>query len=359
MQPIVDRGDPADDATRRATREQQLDVGVSEEWILLRVQPLVFADPQRRHPVRVGRVALVHVIDEPADLARDPGLDERQSTRPIDPLAVNEWAYRSSACRSRDRVAYFVPRSSRGWRPLPSPRAALLIARSAVLPSRRCRRVARPAPPAVRGLDAARSSSSPAIFVERISVRARRRIVVRGLADATGIAACSAIPRRVSRAGRARSSACLELDLHWAASCSIPAGAGRSRSRGQRAALADRYWTMVIGAEFGRSRRSAFIQTRPPWVLERKPVLDRSLDPPAGVADGAAPDDSREHVPERSRGRLAGRGARRHRRGAVGRRGAAGPRRRHLRRLRGRALSLRRRRRGRRLRSRSSGWLVN
>ena len=38
-------------------------------------------------------------------------------------------------------------------------------------------------------------------------------------------------------------------------------------------ALADRYWTMVMGAEFAAFAPLAFIQTRPPWALERKPEL--------------------------------------------------------------------------------------
>jgi membrane-associated phospholipid phosphatase len=40
-----------------------------------------------------------------------------------------------------------------------------------------------------------------------------------------------------------------------------------------RAALVDRYWTMVMGAEFLAFAPLAFIQTRPPWALERKPEL--------------------------------------------------------------------------------------
>ena len=39
------------------------------------------------------------------------------------------------------------------------------------------------------------------------------------------------------------------------------------------AALVDRYWTMVMGAEFAAFAPLAFIQTRPPWALERKPEL--------------------------------------------------------------------------------------
>ena len=39
------------------------------------------------------------------------------------------------------------------------------------------------------------------------------------------------------------------------------------------ASLANRYWTIVTAAEFGAFAGLAFIQTRPPWVIERKPVL--------------------------------------------------------------------------------------
>lgn len=48
-------------------------------------------------------------------------------------------------------------------------------------------------------------------------------------------------------------------------------------ARGERA-LADRYWTLVVGAELGSFAPLAFVQTRPPWALERKPVLaDRAV----------------------------------------------------------------------------------
>ena len=36
---------------------------------------------------------------------------------------------------------------------------------------------------------------------------------------------------------------------------------------------ADRYWTIVTGSELGAFMPLAFIQTRPPWVLEPKPDL--------------------------------------------------------------------------------------
>jgi membrane-associated phospholipid phosphatase len=38
-------------------------------------------------------------------------------------------------------------------------------------------------------------------------------------------------------------------------------------------ALTDRYWLLVMGAEFAAFAPLAFIQTRPPWALERKPAL--------------------------------------------------------------------------------------
>ena len=52
----------------------------------------------------------------------------------------------------------------------------------------------------------------------------------------------------------------------------IPAGAGLLALTGH-GALLDRYWTMVVGSEFAAFGPLAFIQTRPPWVLERKPQL--------------------------------------------------------------------------------------
>lgn len=39
------------------------------------------------------------------------------------------------------------------------------------------------------------------------------------------------------------------------------------------ASLADRYWSMVMAAEFASFAPLAFIQTRPPWAIERKAVL--------------------------------------------------------------------------------------
>jgi membrane-associated phospholipid phosphatase len=52
----------------------------------------------------------------------------------------------------------------------------------------------------------------------------------------------------------------------------IPAGAIILAWSGH-AILVDRYWTMVMGAEFAAFAPLAFIQTRPPWALERKPQL--------------------------------------------------------------------------------------
>ena len=52
----------------------------------------------------------------------------------------------------------------------------------------------------------------------------------------------------------------------------IPAGVLILQSAGHAASV-DRYWTMVMGAEFAAFAPLAFIQTRPPWALERKPEL--------------------------------------------------------------------------------------
>lgn len=45
-----------------------------------------------------------------------------------------------------------------------------------------------------------------------------------------------------------------------------------------RSDLADHYWTIVMAAELGAFAPLAVIQTRPPWLVERKPVLaDRAV----------------------------------------------------------------------------------
>jgi membrane-associated phospholipid phosphatase len=49
-------------------------------------------------------------------------------------------------------------------------------------------------------------------------------------------------------------------------------------SLGGHAADANRYWTMVVAAELGSFAPLSVFQTRPPWVVERKPVLaDRAV----------------------------------------------------------------------------------
>jgi membrane-associated phospholipid phosphatase len=52
----------------------------------------------------------------------------------------------------------------------------------------------------------------------------------------------------------------------------IPAGAAILVCTGH-ADRVDRYWSMVLAAEFAAFAPLAFIQTRPPWALERKPEL--------------------------------------------------------------------------------------
>jgi membrane-associated phospholipid phosphatase len=55
------------------------------------------------------------------------------------------------------------------------------------------------------------------------------------------------------------------------AGCLLLVVAGRSDA-------VDRYWTIVVGAELGSFAPLAFIQTRPPWVVERKAMLsDRAV----------------------------------------------------------------------------------
>lgn len=57
----------------------------------------------------------------------------------------------------------------------------------------------------------------------------------------------------------------------------LPAGFAALSWHGDQA-LADRYWTMVLGAEFGAFAPLAFIETRPPWAVERAAVAsDRTV----------------------------------------------------------------------------------
>lgn len=57
----------------------------------------------------------------------------------------------------------------------------------------------------------------------------------------------------------------------------VPAGCAVLIAAGHES-LIDRYWTIVAGAELGSFAPLAFIQTRPPWVIERKAVVsDRTV----------------------------------------------------------------------------------
>ena len=57
----------------------------------------------------------------------------------------------------------------------------------------------------------------------------------------------------------------------------VPAGFAALALTG-RAAQADRYWTLVVGAEFGAFAPLSFVQTRPPWALERTAAPPRGVD---------------------------------------------------------------------------------
>jgi membrane-associated phospholipid phosphatase len=52
----------------------------------------------------------------------------------------------------------------------------------------------------------------------------------------------------------------------------VPGGFALLAAAGH-AAVADRYWTIVVAAEFGAFAPLSVFQTRPPWIVERKPVL--------------------------------------------------------------------------------------
>src|SRR5450759_245858 len=65
--------------------------------------------------------------------------------------------------------------------------------------------------------------------------------------------------------------ACLEI-VYMGCFLLVPAGLAILAHNGH-ASLADRYWTMVVAAELGAFAPLAFIQTRPPWAIERKPML--------------------------------------------------------------------------------------
>ena len=57
----------------------------------------------------------------------------------------------------------------------------------------------------------------------------------------------------------------------------VPAGFGALAAAG-RSDLADRYWTIVAAAELGAFAPLTIIQTRPPWLVERKAVVaDRAV----------------------------------------------------------------------------------
>ena len=165
---IVDRGDAAGDAMA-APREQQLDVGVGEERILSGRQPLVFGDPQRRHPVRIRRVAIVGVIDEPAELApalHAPNvnhlalLNTLASRRAIVRVGVVRLLRRPDRDRLAAAAAVGAPRADHRDRPAVVHRGRRGCATGAA---------ARPR------LDCRRSSSWPGIFCRAGSSSARRR----------------------------------------------------------------------------------------------------------------------------------------------------------------------------------------
>jgi membrane-associated phospholipid phosphatase len=63
----------------------------------------------------------------------------------------------------------------------------------------------------------------------------------------------------------------------------VPAGFAALAWTG-RGSLADSYWTLVTAAEFGSFASLGVVQSRPPWMVERKAVLrDRSVHRAASI----------------------------------------------------------------------------
>ena len=63
----------------------------------------------------------------------------------------------------------------------------------------------------------------------------------------------------------------------------VPGGFAALAAAG-RADLADCYWTMVAGAELGAFATLPYLQTRPPWVIERLAEADAAAPPrPSGA----------------------------------------------------------------------------
>lgn len=69
--------------------------------------------------------------------------------------------------------------------------------------------------------------------------------------------------------------ACLEI-VYIGCFLVMPAGFAVLAARG-RSDLADHYWTIVMAAELGAFAPLIFIQTRPPWLVERKPARPDSV----------------------------------------------------------------------------------
>jgi len=66
----------------------------------------------------------------------------------------------------------------------------------------------------------------------------------------------------------------------------VPAGLAAVALAGEWRLL-DRYWTMVMGAEFGAFLPLTIVQARPPWAIEHEPALrDRDGVPNAAAALG-------------------------------------------------------------------------
>ncbi len=257
---VVDRADAADNR-RAAPREKELDVGMLEKRVAVRLQPLPFAESQRRNPVRIGGVAVVREVDEAREVAASGHLPDDDRIGHADIMVHAVWT------SERIALAYFGYLALVCWlRPIGARRRLrlLLVAIVAAVAIRRIAAagtVVRLWAPAAYILAGYYASAylfvAPSPSLERWLMAWDRRL----LGDPS--TAFAAWPRAVLGT----------LEIVYMG-CFILIGAGFVLLLVNGfGGLADHYWTLVVAAEFGAFAPLAFIQTRPPWAIERKPVL--------------------------------------------------------------------------------------
>lgn len=261
MEPIVDRGDSSNHSVAGPGQEQ-LDVGVLEERVFGRRQPLAFTPPQGCHPVRVVGVPMVRMVDEPGELAASVDRPDADTCHADIIVHTPVWT------SERLAIGYFVYLAVVCWlRPLPIRRRVALAAIASFEIAAIWWIAARdilflrqwaPLPTILIGYYASGLlfvAPSPAI--EAWLMAWDRRL----LGDPS---------RRFAQWPRPVLAA---LEIAYMGCFVLIGGGLLILLLNGHAAAADYYWTLVIGAEFGAFAPLAFVQTRPPWAIERKPVL--------------------------------------------------------------------------------------